>query len=142
MITNSDHNTCVAKLSYDMKPQNWQKKLNFATTDIPLYDTAGADDKDWYRASKLLDQVNWEEELKDTTENEAANTILKEMERVVSITIHKKKENLDEENYDHEDSKDPDNNSFRSKNHIPRQVRTQMRRKCEASKGLKTTYWI
>ena len=77
----------------------------------------------WLRASKLLDQVNWEEELKDTTESEAANKMLKEIERVVSITIHKNKETLDEENDDHEDSKDPDNNSFRSKNHIPRQVK-------------------
>ena len=85
-----------------MKPQNWQKKLNFATTDIPLYDTARAADEDWDRASKLLDQVHWEEELKDKTENEAANKILKEMERVVSITIHKKKETLDEENDDPE----------------------------------------
>ena len=37
------------------------------------------------------------------------------MKRAVSITIHKKKETLDEENDDHEDFKDPDNNSFEAK---------------------------
>ena len=52
------------------------------------------------------------------------------MERVVKITIH--------ENDNNDYVKDPENESFRSKNHIPRQVRTQMRRKHEASKGLKT----
>ena len=52
------------------------------------------------------------------------------MERVVKITIHKNNTN--------EKVKDQENESFRSKNLIPRQVRTQMRRKHEAYKGLKT----
>ena len=33
-------------LSYNIKPKEIQQKVNFATTVIPEYDTAGADNED------------------------------------------------------------------------------------------------
>ena len=88
----SDHKTNVALLSYNLKPQELQEKVNFATTAIPEYNTAGADDEDWLRASKLLDRVNWEEELKNLVEIDMANQILNKMEDVIIKTMHKKHE--------------------------------------------------
>ena len=129
----SDHNTNVARLSYNMKPQKIQEKLNFATTVIPDYDTAGADDEDWFRASKLLDMVNWTKELEDKSETEITNKILHEMESAVIKTMHKKR---DFEKHGDEKHEDTNNKSFRSANRIPRTVRTHMKRKHELSKGL------
>ena len=61
----SDHNTQVAILSYDLKPQEVQEKINFATTVVPNVDTEGADKEDWIRANALLDSVDWKAEFEE-----------------------------------------------------------------------------
>ena len=115
-----------------MKALLQEIKQNFATTKIPLYDTAGAHDDDWKRANDLLDTVDWIKELQDKTEIEAAIIIIKELEKVVMKTMHKKEAFKNEHKCDENEAEREENQHkakhFRSKNTIPRQVRTQMKR--------------
>ena len=135
----TDHKTCVAQLSYQSNPEKKEEKKNFKTTKIPEYDTAGADEEDWLRASKLLDMVSWKEVLANKSENEVANIILNKMEDVVMKTMHLKVTSEKHTNTLHEEGRQsPETNTFRSNNLIPRKVRKEMRRKFEASESLKT----
>ena len=131
----SDHKACLAQLTYHINPQEKQEKKNFIPTRIPNYDTGGADYEDWIRASKLLDMVKWQEILEDKSEDDAANIILHNMEDVVIKTMHLKENIKTHMNNVHEEVTEC---GFKSNNRIPRQVRKHMKRKHEASEGLKT----
>ena len=56
----SDHNTICCDLSYGLKPMELKGKVNFTTTQIPEYDTAGADEEDWLRINTLIQSIDWE----------------------------------------------------------------------------------
>ena len=134
----SDHNTTVATLSYNLKPLEIKEKENFATTVIPKYDTAGADEEDWLRANELLKSIDWQTEFEGKSETEMTNKLLYEMEQAVIKTMKKKHETQDEETGEYTENVNNVKKTFKSTNRIPRQIRTQMKRKQEASDGLKT----
>ena len=128
----SDHNTSIATLSYNLKQHELQEKVNFTSTVIPEYDTEGADEEDWLRANALLNDVDWKLEFGEDSESQMAQKLLKKIESSIVKTMKKKRADQGEE-----DNVTTVERSFRSKNKIPREVRKHMKRKHEASKGLK-----
>ena len=132
----SDHNTQIAILSYNLKPQEVQEKINFATTVVPNYDTEGADEEDWIRTNALLNGVDWKTEFENKSETEMTIKLLHEMEQAVVKTMKMKIEKDDESSFTN--TNDVKKKCFRSSNKIPRDIRKQMKRKKEASDGLRT----
>jgi len=131
-ITNtklSDHNTICAELSYGLKPLKEKKKVNFASTKVPEYDTRGADDEQWLRLNNLLNTIDWEDVFKEKSTTEMSEILFSEIEDKVD-KIMNKKENQDE--------KECNQNENAGNNKIPRNVRTLFRKKKTASEKMKT----
>ena len=89
----SDHNTLEIDLnfSYNLDSKK-KKKENPYFTKVPEYDTENADDEDWLRFAKLLDQVDVQKEF-GGNENTYSKTIkfYKLLEATSALVFKKKK---------------------------------------------------
>ena len=146
--TLSDHNTICCELSYGLKPLEQKGPINFSSTQIPEYDTAGADEEDWLRVNTLLQSIDWEAKFEGMSTTQMSECLLSELEKVV-VKILKKKSN-----FSNIKSADQGNTLLcgtktenhiskiseitRSRNKIPKNVRTLFRKKKKASDGLTT----
>ena len=129
-VTNSklsDHNTICADLSYGLKAIEEKTKTNFSSTKVPEYDTRGADEEEWLRLRKLLETNCWETKFEGKSVSEMTELLLAEIEDKVAKTM-KKKSDCEQVNVD----------QTKSRNKIPRKVRTLFRNKRNASDKMKT----
>ena len=134
----TDHNLLNVALNFSYnQPNLTEKKKNPYSTKIYEYDSKNADDEDWARFEHYLQQFdeNKLENLRTEDQLEMFYHLLEE----ASETCLKKKKEFIEVNDNH---KDDNVSQKRSKNFIPKVVRTLMRKKQKLSqKVLKSKSW-
>ena len=133
MIVNShlsDHYTIILNLNYEnIKVEGNRKKVNHFHTEIPEFNFLEADEEDWMRLNRELDQVDWCSILEEESPENMTSLFLSKLLEKVQL-IFKKLPQFDE------NSKEDGNKRFSSNNKIPRKIRVLMRNKSKLSKSL------
>ena len=118
----SDHNFIVATTNRDTIKTKENKKVNFCSTNIPLYNLKAGDSENWNRARQEFKEYKYEDNL---SVEDLAISIKMNLESTVknNFKIHAP----------------PTKPEGKSKNFIPREVRCILRRKLNASRSIRTT---
>ena len=124
----SDHSTIRIDMAYQSKDNLKPRKVNIASTKLPVYDFMNADEEDWLRLNVILSKIDWRTLFNGLNAEEMLNIFLKEIECSVELLFQKKKCFEKEKN-----------DLFSSGNKIPRKIRILMRNKAKISKSLLKT---
>ena len=137
MIINSnlsDHFTICIHLNYEtIRKPTVKKRTNHYHTVIPEYDLKNGDEEDWMRLNLLLNDVNWESLLEETSPEESLARFLNILEEKVPLVFSK------HPSFSEEDSSSPQEEKFRNGNKIPKPIRNLMRSKAKISKSMLRT---
>ena len=134
----SDHNTIETDLnfSYNIEVKK-EKKVNPYKTKVYEYETENADEEDWLRWQKLLDDVNIENEFggPENTETKVSKFFTL-IESLTALVFKKKKSFQDLEEREKGENKKQTNNK------IPKRIRQLMKRQSKLSKQVfSSTNW-
>ena len=55
----SDHSTIRIDMAYQSKDNLKPRKVNIASTKLPVYDFMNADEEDWLRLNVILSKIDW-----------------------------------------------------------------------------------
>ena len=125
----SDHTTNF--IETDITAEHSHKdNENLATTTIPEYDIKNASDEEWVNLESELYNINWDYYINENLSMDImAESLINNIESKVKISLRKKS--------NFKDKMKSDGKAFKSKNLIPREVRTLLKRKSRAYKNLK-----
>ena len=121
-VSISDHNFVIATLNREYTQETESRKINFCSTEIPLYNLSKGSTEDWNNARIEFEARKYRE---DITVEDFTIEIIKNLE--ISVKNNFKKHSP------------PTNTEGSSKNFIPREVRCILRRKLNASRSLSKT---
>ena len=116
----SDHAIVIARLDRDAFVDAKVTKVNFCSTSIPLYKLQGAPPEHWAAATKEFAEIEFDEE---KNPEELCNDLTNALEIVVKNNFLK--------------HAPPSNSHKKSNSYIPREARTLLKKKLNASRALK-----
>jgi hypothetical protein len=125
----SDHKTTLAGLNIIVGQKISKPVTNFSASTLPLYNFDIATESEWTEIRDNLSKFNWLKYRQSTNPDDLLSYIIEALVSSTSSVLKKKTENK---------ALSSGGVPFRSNNRIPREVRTLLRRKLQASKRLKT----
>ena len=132
----SDYNSLVVDLFFGLNHLESDKRVNYALTTVPEYDTKCGDDEDWMRMNMLLQKINLEEELANNSVQEMTDKVLSKVEKNVSLIFKKRDEFAEENEHDESEESKPDEKKTISNNRIPKPIRKLFIQKRMATKSI------
>jgi hypothetical protein len=130
-----DHKTMITKLNITLRQNSSAPPINFAASSLPEYNYEKATESEWNSIRHNLSTQDWSSFLQSSSADQFMSRLTTGLVNSVSTVLIKRAESR-------ANPLTSNGKSFKSNNKIPREVRTLLRRKLQASHLLKSASTI
>jgi ribonuclease P/MRP protein subunit RPP40 len=131
----SDHKTMISRLNMTVRQKSSGPSPNFSASSLPEFDLEKASESDWIKIRQNLSTYDWSLYRQSESADQFLATLIQGLVNSVSSVLKTKAEAK-------ANPLTANGKTFASKNKIPREVRTLLRRKLQASHHLKAARTI